>query len=113
MKKFFAKMLSWFRVDKKKQILIQEWAQKAGYVFGKQHPEMIPQAKLIAVGITTLQGNKQQRDLKTAVRFLLKLSPELEAPMEVIFLTVKNTGEDLTPIVLAFIDGMEGSYEQV
>jgi hypothetical protein len=84
-------------------------ARNAGYIFGKQHPEMIPQAKLIAMGITVAKGSKKTRDLNTAVKMVLKLSPVIRPQLESALLFIEATGADVTPLVLAFINGMEES----
>jgi hypothetical protein len=84
-------------------------ARNAGYIFGKQHPELIPQAKIAAIGITEVSDNKKQKKLNAAVNFLLKLSPTLKPQIQTILLVTERTGEDITPLVLAFIQGMEDS----
>jgi hypothetical protein len=88
------------------QKLIQNLAYSSGVIFGKQHPEMIPAAKMVAMGITVSQGSSAKADLEVATGWLLKYSPGLEKQIKFIILSVEVMGADLTPIILAFIRGM-------
>jgi len=86
-------------------------AKQAGFIYGCQHPEMIAQAKLIAMGINASQDEEKQKNFNLAVQALLKYYPEpiLKSQINLLLVGMKTTSADITPIVLSFIQGMENS----
>jgi hypothetical protein len=93
------------------QIALQSMARKAGFIFGKQHPEMIPQARLIALGIEASEDEDVKKNFNLAVEALLKHFPNtiLKRQIDVVLIEIAKTNADLIPIVEAFIEGMEKS----
>ena len=100
-----------FQLQSNEQKAVQGLAKQAGFIFGKQHPEMIPQAKLVAIGINASQNEDIQKNFDLAVKSLLKYfpSPILKSQINLVLVGMKTTGADVAPIVLAFIEGMDSS----
>ena len=103
----FETILSWYRP--KDQILLQEVAQKAGYVFGKKHPELIAPAKIVAMGITSDQGKDAKVNLEIAAYQLANYCPEIEKQIKFLLMSIDVLGTEITPIILSFIEGMEAA----
>ena len=99
------------RYPSAEQIACQSMARKAGFIFGKQHPEMIPQARLIALGIEASNDEDITKNFDIAVEVLIRYYPNeiLRRQIDLTLIEIAKLGADIQPIVEAFISGMERS----
>jgi len=100
------------------EVAIQIVAQRVGYYVAKNNPTIVPQAKLIALGITASQDPDLMKiALNLAVKELAKQFPKdplLASDLNLILGAIKINQPDIklnleqiTPIINAFINGMD------
>lgn len=107
-----------FQLPSADQAAVQIVAQRIGYYVAKNNPSIVPQAKLIALGVTSSQDPELMKvALNLAVKELTKqfpTDPLLAADLNIIISSVKLNQpgiklnlEQVTPIINAFINGMD------
>ena len=99
-------------------VTLQIVAQRVGYYVAKKNPEIVPQAKLVALGITASQDPELMKvALNLAIKELLKqfpADPLLASDVNLILSSLQisqpNTKlnlEEVIPIINAFVNGMD------
>lgn len=113
----FAIGCSGLQLHNSNDIALQIIAQRVGYYVGKNNPSVVPQAKLVAQGITASKDSAFAKSaINTALKELSKQfhDPLLDADLKLIAAEFKleapNAKIDLSqlsPLITAFVAGMD------
>jgi len=109
---------SGLQVSDANSLALQIAAQRAGFYVGKNNPEIVPHAKLVADGILAQEGNALVKTaLNLAITELAKQFPDdplLEGDLRLIVSALQIDSPEipidlakLHPVIAAFINGME------